>query len=577
MGMKISLKTKLLISFIVVILFTGLVTAFVGSSLIREGVLRQVQDKVRVDLNTAAEIWDSRIESIEKIIHYATLRNGIKEALKAEDRKQLENYLNEITVVGNIEILTITDKTGKVILRSSNPGVFGDNRADDQLIKRVLAERRVIASPVIVSREELEKEGRHFAGRADIEFIDTPKAKKTTAREETSGLMLKAAAPLLDEQGRLIGVLYGGDLINRNYSLVDKIKDTVYRGEQYQGIDMGTSTIFQGDLRVSTNVMTSEGKRAIGTRVSEEVYDKVLVQGEKWIDRAFVVNAWYITAYEPIRDFDQKIIGILYVGMLEKKFIDTEKKTILTFFFITVLCMAIALLVADLFANTIIEPIKRIVKMSIKISSGDFNTKLNVVRKDELGLLEKAFNRMAVDLRERDEKIKATLSQLENLSRTDELTGIINRRAFSELSMIEIGRAKRFKTPFSVAYIDLDNFKDVNDRFGHATGDQLLCCMVDAINKNIREIDLFARIGGDEFIILLTRSDSETALGVIKKIQNLLTDAMRDNGWPVTFSIGLVTYQSPPDEVEEIIRNTDDLMYSAKQSGKNAIKTKVFY
>ncbi len=573
--MRISLKTKLILSFSVIILFTGLVTAFVGSTLIREGVIRQVQEKVRADLNAAGEIWDNRIESIEEIIHYATFRSGLKEALLSEDRGKLEKYLNEIRTVGDIEMLTITDSEGKVVLRSSNPGRFGDSQSGDQIIGKVLSERRTLASPLIVAREELEKEGRQFADRAQIKLVDTPKAKPGAALEETSGLVLKAAAPILDDQGQLIGVLYGGELVNRNYSLVDKIKDTVYLGEQYQGMDMGTSTIFQGDLRISTNVMTKGGERAIGTRVSAEVHDKVFEQGDKWIDRAFVVNAWYITAYEPIRDIDENIIGILYVGMLEKKFVDTENRTILIFFVITVFCMTIALIVASILSNTIIRPIKSVVKMSRKISAGDFSVKLDVKRTDELGLLEKAYNKMAMDLCERDEQINTTMAKLEQLSRTDDLTGIMNRRAFTELCMIEIGRARRFENPFSVAFIDLDNFKVVNDKFGHSTGDELLCSVAETIQKNIREIDLFTRLGGDEFMLLLVKSDSESSLEVVKKLQNMLMDVMNKKGWPVTFSIGLVTYNSPPDEVEEIIRNTDELMYAAKQSGKNTIMCKV--
>jgi two-component system, NtrC family, sensor kinase len=573
--MKISLKTKLILSFSGIILFTGLVTAFVGSTLIREGVIRQVQEKVRTDLTAAGGIWDNRIESIEKIIHYATFRSGLKEALLSEDRGTLGKYLNEIRAVGDIEMLTITDSEGKVVLRSSNPGKFGDSQSGDQLIGKVLSERRTLASPLIVAREELEKEGRQFADRAQIKLVDTPKAKPGAALEETSGLVLKAAAPIRDDQGKLIGVLYGGDLVNRNYSLVDKIKDTVYLGEQYQGMDMGTSTIFQGDLRISTNVLTEGGERAIGTRVSAEVHEKVFEQGAKWIDRAFVVNAWYITAYEPIRDIDENIIGILYVGLLEKKFVDIEYRTILIFFGITVLCMTIALIAANILSNTIIRPIESVVKMSRKISSGDFSVKFDVKRTDELGLLKKAYNKMATDLCERDEKINTTMAKLEQLSRTDDLTGIMNRRAFTEFCMTEIGRARRFENPFSVAYIDLDNFKVVNDKFGHSTGDELLCSVAETIQKNIREIDLFARLGGDEFMLLLVKSDSEASLEVVKKLQNMLMDVMNKNGWPVTFSIGLVTYNLPPDEVEEIIRNTDELMYAAKQSGKNTIMCKV--
>ena len=124
-------------------------------------------------------------------------------------------------------------------------------------------------------------------------------------------MIIKAAAPIFDYEGKLIGVLYGGILLNRNFEIVDKIKDIVYRRETYKGKDIGTATIFQDDLRISTNVKTIDGERAIGTRVSEEVYDQVLIKGNPWIHRAFVVNNWYITAYEPIKNINDELIGIL--------------------------------------------------------------------------------------------------------------------------------------------------------------------------------------------------------------------------------------------------------------------------
>ncbi len=145
--------------------------------------------------------------------------------------------------------------------------------------------------------------------------------------------MLKAAAPIVAQDGSLLGVLYGGSLINRNYFIVDRIKEIVFKGEKHKGKDTGTATIFQGDLRISTNVKTEKDQRAIGTRVSEEVGKAVLEDGREWVDRAFVVNHWYITAYQPIKNIKGKIIGILYVGMLEAPYIEIRNKVVLFLFF----------------------------------------------------------------------------------------------------------------------------------------------------------------------------------------------------------------------------------------------------
>lgn len=198
-------------------------------------------------------------------------------------------------------------------------------------MSRVLSNKEVIAGTAIVSKEDLLKEGTDLAERAHIKFIPTRKATQSAKTEETSGMMIKAAAPVFGYDGTLIGVLYGGKLLNRNYEIVDKVKDIVYEGVKYKGKDTGTATIFQRDLRISTNVKAEDGSRAIGTRVSQEVYERVLEKGLPWVDRAFVVTDWYKTAYEPIRDINGQIVGILYVGILEQPFIDTARRIFFVF------------------------------------------------------------------------------------------------------------------------------------------------------------------------------------------------------------------------------------------------------
>ena len=168
-------------------------------------------------------------------------------------------------------------------------------------------------------------------------------------------------------------------------------------------------------------------------------------------------------------------------------------------------------------------------------------------------------------------ELKNRLKIQQELARTDPLTGIANRRAFLELAALEINRISRFKRSFSVAYIDLDNFKTVNDRHGHAAGDILLTKVAKTIKKNIRAIDTVARLGGDEFIILLTETNSKSAFSVVHKLQKELLAIMEKNGWPVTFSIGVATFDKPPSGIDVILKEADGLMYAAKQTGKNKI------
>ncbi len=408
--MKISLRTKLIISFLAVILICGLVATLVGSRLIVTGIIRQAQDKVEIDLNSARHIYQDEVKNIKDIVRFTTMRFFIEEAILENDIEMLKTELEKIRKREFLDILTLTDKNGRVIVRSRNPSVYSDNQAHDDLVGWVLSRREVATATVIVPGEELIKEGVDLVEQAYIKFISTPKARPRLETEETSGMMIKAAAPVF-YNGSLIGVLYGGNLLSRDYKIVDGVKDTVYQGVKYKGKDIGTSTIFQCNLRISTNVKREDGSRAIGTRVSEEVYEQVLVKGLSWIDRAFVVNNWYIAAYEPIKDINGEIIGILYVGVLEEKFTDMRNSTKALFLGIALAGMIIALIVSGFLAKGVLEPIKRLVFASHQWAKGNLQYRVKIRSKDEIGELGETFNLMASSLKERDEKLKEYTEQ----------------------------------------------------------------------------------------------------------------------------------------------------------------------
>lgn len=167
--------------------------------------------------------------------------------------------------------------------------------------------------------------------------------------------------------------------------------------------------------------------------------------------------------------------------------------------------------------------------------------------------------------------LKKELAIEQTLARTDHLTGALNRRSFLELAEYEIHQARRHQWPLTIAYIDLDNFKMVNDQQGHDAGDLLLRTVVRVLRVNSRNTDLAARIGGDEFCILLPDTNEKSARDVLRHLQNLLLMEMQTNRWPVTFSIGAVTYTIPPDSVDVILKAADARMYQVKQTGKNSM------
>jgi diguanylate cyclase (GGDEF)-like protein len=168
--------------------------------------------------------------------------------------------------------------------------------------------------------------------------------------------------------------------------------------------------------------------------------------------------------------------------------------------------------------------------------------------------------------------LKKTLEHEKELARTDYLTGAVNSRLFYELVEMEIERLQRNEHPFTLVYFDLDNFKSVNDQFGHLAGDQVLRTVVSYARDHLRKIDVIARLGGDEFALLLPETAHESALIVIEKLQSGFLEEMRQRNWSITFSVGVLTCKAAPSGPDELIKIADGLMYSAKHSGKNAIK-----
>ena len=164
------------------------------------------------------------------------------------------------------------------------------------------------------------------------------------------------------------------------------------------------------------------------------------------------------------------------------------------------------------------------------------------------------------------------LDREKNFSRIDYTTGAMNSRFFRLLAEREMHRSVRSRHPFTTAYIDLDNFKTINDVFGHAIGDEVLRTVAASMQQNLRKTDLVARMGGDEFVVLLPEVGLETAAGVTSKLHQKLTSEMEKHGWPTTFSIGVVTFTEVPRSVDEMLSVADGAMYTVKHGSKNSIR-----
>jgi len=183
------------------------------------------------------------------------------------------------------------------------------------------------------------------------------------------------------------------------------------------------------------------------------------------------------------------------------------------------------------------------------------------------GLAQLAFFAIGVGLLH---MLRTRLHIEQQLARTDPLTGILNSRAFAEHMSYIIALAKRDGAPLTLAYIDLDDFKQVNDKHGHSEGDSVLQTVGDTLRDSTRRTDAAARLGGDEFVLLLPVTDAAAAKTLVEKLKDKLAQGLARHAPQVTCSIGVVTFLSPPDHVDEAIRVADSLMYKAKDHGKNA-------
>jgi two-component system NtrC family sensor kinase len=572
--MRISLKAKFGVGFAVVAVITGLVAAWIGVYLIRTAMMNREQRQMEMDLNSAHEIYERRVDDIRTMVRLTAGRFFIKDDLLSGSMKELNERLASIREAEGLDILTLTDSKGKVVVRSHNPELVGDTQADDELVSRVLAEKRVLASTQIVSREELIKEGKDIAWQAYIELIPTLRAEPTEREEETSGMMIKAVAPVMNGD-RLLGVLYGGELLNRNYEIVDKVKDIVYRGERYEGKDIGTVTIFQKDLRITTNVRKSNGERAVGTRLSEEVYEQIFEKGRPWFDRAFVVDDWRITAYEPIRNIRDEIIGVLYVGILEKKFADLRKHTLLIFLTVIVAGVLVSLLTAHFLTNGILRPIKGLVSVSKQIGKGNLKARVECNSRDEIGELSETFNSMISSLEERDERLREYAEQ-----------EIMKAERLATIGRLAAGVAHEINNPISatLTYVRLLSRRLEKEQFAHSKREDIeryLTTMEDEITRcgtivsnlldfarekelDFRPTDLERVIGQSLALLrdLLTGQNAEISEEIISPLPEVIADPGQLQ--QVFMNIMLNAVQSMEDGGELKIR--------AEKEGENSVK-----
>ncbi|RPH48660.1 MAG: HAMP domain-containing protein [Desulfobacteraceae bacterium] len=414
--MRMKLNLRVFLNFVLVIVLFGLLGAVLGAWLINRNILNEAQRRVSLDLESAWSVLDGELGRLHMFVSVLGTGKRVEIAysnlLAPDSRIRLE----EARRMFGFDFLSLTDSKGKVIMRTLEPYTTGDYLANDPFVGEAL-KGKAVKGFSILSPSRLKAEGGNLLEQAFMVFESTPMAKPRAKTFEDSGMALVAAAPVTNEKGTVVGAIYAGVLLNRNHALVDKIRSIVFEDKMYEGRHLGTMTIFQWDTRIATNVTLPNGNKAIGTRVSTDVYDKVLENNSKWYDRAFVVRDWYLSAYDPIHDTEGRVIGILYVGVLAEKYDDLKWELWRLYGLLSVVAGIIVLAVGLIFSQRLSGSMTRLADAAGKIAAG--NLSLNVEEpssNDEIRDLTKAFNIMTGSLRDRDERLRAANAELEHMN-----------------------------------------------------------------------------------------------------------------------------------------------------------------
>ncbi len=397
-----------------------------GHSLTYEQLYIKVNTDLSVSNNIFQRLQDDYLRQLERFAESYALRAALDQGNQASIQAQV----NRLQAAGGFDYLLFNESSrfqSKVTLTTTPTTTPKDNRplGKPSRLQTAALQGRAGTGIELFSPADLQAIDPALSQRVRLPLLPTPYARPTERTLEDRGMLVRAVYPVRDADGKVRAVLDGGVLLNGNFELVDAIRELVYgQGSLPEG-SIGTVTIFLDDVRISTNVPLHPGERALGTRVSTAVYQQVVDRGENWVDRAFVVNDWYISGYSPIEDLNGQRVGMLYAGYLEAPFRNDLWWAVLALLTLLAALSGLSLFISLRGAQSIFHPLEQISQVVQEVRAGQGAARVGVVdSEDELAELARAFDGMLDLLQQRKREIERWAGELETkvAARTNELT-----------------------------------------------------------------------------------------------------------------------------------------------------------
>ncbi len=421
-SVKRKIATSLRYKLLVLVLFPMLLIALLTVGFVvywsQDFSQNQLLRRVHTDLNVARASFMRLQRDYLSQLERLAASHAFFTAFANRDVDRIQDQLAVMRETTGFDFINVTDLHGRWILIDEFSA--GGVTKLGPLHRQVVAWGTPAVDIEIYTTEELASENPRLAEEARLPVVDTPHAVPSNRTVEDRAMVIRAIAPVRDNKGTMVALLDGGVVLNNSVGLVDDIRNLVYGPDSLPEDSFGTVTLLLDDVRISTNVPAGLGKRAVGTRVSEAVRKSVLEQGESWVDYAFVVNDWYISAYEPIVDAYGRRIGMLHTGFPEAPFRHGYYRTLGAALLLLVFGMLVASLVVVRGAKAIFEPIESIAAVVRDIRKGEDRRVGNLAKDDEIGELARQFDATLNLLTLRNDQIRQAAERLE--SKVDERT-----------------------------------------------------------------------------------------------------------------------------------------------------------